>query len=53
MPEAAANRSLNGLDLESPAADAVAMAVRASASDAEAVVRKGDEFSVNVKGWTR
>ena len=37
------------LDLESLAADVVALAVRAGASDAEAVVREGDEFSVNVR----
>jgi PmbA protein len=37
------------LDLESLAADVVAMAVKAGASDAEAVVREGDEFSVNVR----
>ena len=37
------------LDLESLAADVVARAVKAGASDAEAVVREGDEFSVNVR----
>jgi PmbA protein len=37
------------LDLESLAADVVARAVNAGASDAEAVVREGDEFSVNVR----
>ncbi|MGB6193301.1 MAG: DNA gyrase modulator, partial [Terracidiphilus sp.] len=37
------------LDLESLAADVVAMATRAGASDAEAVAREGDEFSVNVR----
>jgi PmbA protein len=37
------------LDLESLAADVVALAVKAGASDAEAVVREGDEFSVNVR----
>jgi PmbA protein len=36
-------------DLESLAADVVAWAVKAGASDAEAVVREGDEFSVNVR----
>jgi PmbA protein len=39
----------NSIDLESLAADVVARAVRAGASDAEAVVREGDEFSVSVR----
>ena len=37
------------LDLESLAADVVALAMKAGASDAEAAVREGDEFSVNVR----
>jgi PmbA protein len=37
------------LDLKSLTADVVAMAMKAGASDAEAVVREGDEFSVNVR----
>jgi len=37
------------LEMESLAADVVAMAMKAGASDAEAVVREGDEFSVNVR----
>jgi PmbA protein len=37
------------LDFESIAADVVAQAMKAGASDAEAVVREGDEFSVNVR----
>ena len=37
------------LDLESLTADVVALAIKAGASDAEAVVREGDEFSVNVR----
>ncbi|HTB98844.1 MAG TPA: TldD/PmbA family protein [Terracidiphilus sp.] len=37
------------LDLETLAADVVARAVKAGASDAEAVAREGDEFSVNVR----
>jgi PmbA protein len=37
------------LDLESLAADVVAQAVKAGASDAEVVVREGDEFSVSVR----
>jgi PmbA protein len=39
----------NTSDLESLAADVVAMAMKAGASDAEAVAREGDEFSVNVR----
>ena len=37
------------LDLESLAADVVSLALKAGASDAEAVAREGDEFSVNVR----
>jgi PmbA protein len=37
------------LDLESLAADVVAQAVAAGASDAEAIASEGDEFSVNVR----
>jgi PmbA protein len=37
------------LDLESLAADVVALAMKGGASDAEAVVREGDEFSVTVR----
>ena len=39
----------SALDLESLAADVVAQAVKAGATDAEAVAREGDEFSVNVR----
>jgi len=39
----------SALDLECLAADVVAMAVKAGATDAEAVAREGDEFSVNVR----
>ena len=39
----------SGIDLESLTADVVALAMKAGASDAEAVVREGDEFSVNVR----
>jgi len=39
----------DALDLESLAADVVALAMKAGASDAEAAVREGDEFSVNVR----
>src|SRR5579863_9184955 len=37
------------LDLEAMAADVVARAMKAGASDAEAVMREGDEFSVTVR----
>jgi PmbA protein len=37
------------LDLESLAAEVVALAMKAGASDADAVAREGDEFSVNVR----
>jgi PmbA protein len=49
MHEAAAQPELTELDLETLAADVVALAVKGGASDAEAVVREGDEFSVNVR----
>jgi PmbA protein len=49
MPEAAADPSLTGLDLESLTADVVALAMKTGASDAESVAREGDEFSVNVR----
>jgi PmbA protein len=49
MPEATAQPDMTDLDLESLAADVVAQAMKAGASDAEAVVREGDEFSVNVR----
>ena len=49
MAEAATQPDPAALDLESLAADVVALAVKAGASDAEAVVREGDEFSVNVR----
>jgi PmbA protein len=49
MAEVAAPSDSTGLDLESLAADVVALAVKAGASDVEAVVREGDEFSVNVR----
>ncbi len=41
--------SASMIDLESLAADVVAQAIKAGASDAEAVVREGDEFSVTVR----
>jgi len=49
MAQAAEALDKETLDLESLTADVVAMAMRAGASDAEAVVREGDEFSVNVR----
>src|ERR1019366_3338327 len=49
MPDAVAQHDLTGLDLESLTADVVALAMKAGASDAEAVAREGDEFSVNVR----
>src|SRR5208283_6200011 len=49
MPEAATQPSETALDLEALAADVVALAMKAGASDAEAVAREGDEFSVNVR----
>ena len=49
MPEIAATSELTALDLESLAADVVAQAMKAGASDTEAVAREGDEFSVNVR----
>ncbi len=49
MAEAVAQRELTTHDLESLTADVVALAMKAGASDAEAVVREGDEFSVTVR----
>jgi PmbA protein len=49
MVEAVQTRDLTGLELESLATDVVKLAVKAGASDAEVVVREGDEFSVNVR----
>ena len=49
MPESAAASELTALDLESLTADVVALAMKAGATDAEAVAREGDEFSVNVR----
>jgi PmbA protein len=49
MPKAAASSDETAIDLESLAADVVAQALKAGASDAEAVAREGDEFSVNVR----
>jgi PmbA protein len=49
MPEVTAQTDLTNLDLESMAADVVAQAMKAGASDSEAAAREGDEFSVNVR----
>ncbi len=49
MTESALQSPSTALDLESLAADVVALAMKAGASDAEAVAREGDEFSVNVR----
>jgi PmbA protein len=49
MPENPSQPDPTNLDLESLAADVVALAVKAGASDAEVVAREGDEFSVNVR----
>jgi len=49
MRDAAPLLNETALDLESLAADVVALAVKAGASDAEAMAREGDEFSVNVR----
>ncbi len=48
MPHSASS-SAAALDLESLATDVVAQALKAGASEAEAVIREGDEFSVNVR----
>ena len=49
MQEVLAPSGSDSVDLESIAADAVASAMKSGASDAEAAVREGDEFSVNVR----
>jgi PmbA protein len=49
MPEVAMQSDSTAADLESLAAEAVSLAMKAGASDAEAVAREGDEFSVNVR----
>src|SRR5580700_5242689 len=49
MPGTVSQLDTSALDLESLAADVVALAMTAGASDAEAVVREGDEFSVTVR----
>lgn len=49
MPEVIAQQEKTEVDFETLAAEIVAMAVKAGASDAEAVVSEGDEFSVKVR----
>ena len=49
MVETAVLSSETSIDLQSLTADVVALAMKAGASDAEAVAREGDEFSVNVR----
>jgi PmbA protein len=49
MPDSAMQSEQPVLDLESLAADVVALAMKGGATDAEAVAREGDEFSVNVR----
>ena len=49
MPETTSPPNETALDLESLVSDVIAQAMKAGASDAEAVVREGDEFSVNVR----
>ncbi|HUN68479.1 MAG TPA: metallopeptidase TldD-related protein, partial [Burkholderiales bacterium] len=49
MTDVVAPAETTTLDLETLAADVVAQAMKAGASDAEAVVREGDEFSVTVR----
>src|SRR5580704_10763606 len=49
MPEVVQIPDVSEVDLQSLATDVVKLAVKAGASDAEAVVREGDEFSVNVR----
>src|ERR1039457_7354756 len=49
MPETTSQPDETALDLESLVSDVVAQAIKAGVSDAEAVAREGDEFSVNVR----
>jgi PmbA protein len=49
MTDAVVQGEAAALDLEALAADVVAQAMKAGATDAEAVVREGDEFSVTVR----
>jgi PmbA protein len=49
MPQPASPSTESALDLESLTADVVSLAMKAGATDAEAVAREGDEFSVKVR----
>lgn len=49
MEVAVKGQAMETIDLEALAADVVAMAMRAGATDAEAVASEGDEFSVTVR----
>jgi PmbA protein len=49
MPKATTQAEPTELNLESLAAEVVALATKAGATDAEAVAQEGDEFSVNVR----
>ena len=49
MAQTAVPSPETAIDLQSLTADVVALAMKAGATDAEAVAREGDEFSVNVR----
>jgi PmbA protein len=49
LKEEMTDTAANPEDLESLATEVVMLAIKAGASDAEAVAREGDEFSVNVR----
>jgi PmbA protein len=49
MPAKTSLPNETAVDVETLAADVVALAMKAGASDAEAAAREGDEFSVNVR----
>jgi PmbA protein len=49
MPPTTAQPNETAIDLETLVAEVVALAMKAGATDAEAVAREGDEFSVNVR----
>ena len=49
MPEVVQSTEVAAVDFESLATDVVKLAMKAGASDAEVVIREGDEFSVNVR----
>lgn len=49
MPEVVSARDVSAVDFESLACDVVKQAITAGASDAEVVIREGDEFSVVVR----